>query len=862
MCKQSQRSILIAIIVAISPMLTLTIFMVQPVRAEKEKSERSLQFPTEAPQVGDLERSRISMTDRLAQDPSIAVVQVTGVRIDQTSNGIEVILDTKDGITIQAQTRSEGNTLIAEIPNAILALGDRQDFRADKPATGITAIAIVPLEGNRIQISITGEAKAPIAEIKTGKGLVLAVTSPSAASTAEEEDEIEITVTAEQQRGYRVPNATTATKTDTPLRDIPQSIQIVPRQVIKDQGATRVSEITRNVSGVNVTTGPSGVGEFYTIRGFSGNEFGASNEFRNGFRSLGLGTFNTNNIEKVEVLKGPASVLYGQIEPGGIINFVTKKPLDRPYYSAELELGSFNFYRPSLDISGPLTDDKRLLYRLNVGYEKSGSFVDFVNRQIFQISPSLTYNISDNTKLTFSYEYVSETGTNNPGLPRNPIAFELPRNLFLGEPDDTVDSKSQSLTLGLDHRFDENWQLRSQFAWQTESFKRNAYRIGNSLNEDGRTLNRFLQNDIEDRADSYSIQTDLIGKFKTGSIDHQVLLGIDWTKFNDLDATGFSNVDPIDVFAPIYNSVPRPTLFDSDASRFTTEANSIGFYLQDQITLLPNLKLLVGGRYDIINEKSGFQQLDQNGVTPIGDLEEDSFSNQAFSPRIGIVYQPIEAISLYASYSSSFVPNNTQTRTGELIEPTKGTQFEVGVKTEVFDGKLAASLSAYQITKTNVLTIDPADSDFSIPIGEVRSRGIELDIAGEPQPGWNIIASLFLNESIVTVGDENSPVGNILIDAPRTGAGLWSTYEIQTGDLKGLGFGAGIFYVGDIQATLPNSFVLPSYIRTDATIFYKRDNWRISLNFKNLFDKNYYSNQGAIYAGDPFTVLGSFSVSF
>jgi iron complex outermembrane recepter protein len=161
------------------------------------------------------------------------------------------------------------------------------------------------------------------------------------------------------------------------------------------------------------------------------------------------------------------------------------------------------------------------------------------------------------------------------------------------------------------------------------------------------------------------------------------------------------------------------------------------------------------------------------------------------------------------------------------------------------------------------LTIDPVDPDFSIPIGEVKSRGIELDIAGNIQPGWNIVASVFFNESAVTIGDENSPVGNILINAPRSGASLWSTYEIQSGNLQGLGFGGGVFYVGDVQATLPNTFLIPAYFRTDAGIFYKRDNWKAALNFKNLFNVNSYSNQGgAIYPGDPFTVLASFGVTF
>jgi iron complex outermembrane recepter protein len=792
-------------------------------------------------------------------------VKIIGVKIAPVAEGIEIAIENAAGATLSSSTtRTQGNISYTDIPNAVLALPDGKEFRAENPAQGINNISVSQVSPTLVRVTITGTDGLPTARLVTRAGALIITSTPVLAPTQTSDAEIEINVTGlKNRRGYRLPNTSTATKTDTPLRDIPQSIQIVPRQIIEDRKVTRVGEIVQNVSGVTVTAGPSNVGEQFTVRGFSGGEFGSGNEFRNGFRSLGLGTFNPGNIERVEVLKGPASVLYGQIEPGGMINFVTKKPLDRPYYAADIEVGSFSYFKPALDISGPLGPDKKSLYRLNTSYEKSGSFVNFVNRDILQFSPSVTYDLSDRSKLTFDYEYIRETGINNPGLPRSPIAFQLPRNLFLGEPNDSVDSKSQSANIGLEHRFSEDWQLRTQANWQNESFRRNAYRIGRVLNEDGQTLNRFLQTDTEDNADSYSIQTNLIGKFKTGSIDHQLLFGLEWNKFNDLDTTGFSTVSSIDVFNPVYNTEPRPTLFDDGASRLTTNSTTTSIYLQDQVTLLPNLKLLVGARYDFIDEKAGSQDVDVDGITPISSISESSFSNQALSPRIGFVYQPIEPISLYASYSTSFVPNNTLTRTGTAIEPTKSNQLEVGVKTEVFDGKLAATLSAYQITKTNVLTIDPDDPDFSIPIGEVKSRGIELDVTGRIQPGWNIIGSVFINESAVTVGDENSPVGNILINAPRSGASLWSTYEIQAGNLQGLGFGAGILYVGDVQATLPNSFLIPAYFRTDAAIFYKRDNWKAALNFKNLFDVNSYSSQsGGIYPGDPFTVLASFGVTF
>jgi iron complex outermembrane recepter protein len=816
--------------------------------------------------------------DLVAQESSSAV-KITAVKLKPVSNGIEVILESEGLSASQPISRTEGNTVVAEVQNAVLALPEGPGFQAANPSAGIASVSVLQMDATTVKVSIVGTVSAPVAATVTFSQPQTAQQPPTQSQPAlsqpidPDEGEEEIVVTGEQEPTYRVPNASTATKTDTPLRDIPQSIQVVPRQVIEDQGATRASEILRNVSGVVSTTGPSGVGEEFAIRGFSGNDdVGAGNEYRNGFRALDLGSFNPSNIERVEVLKGPASVLYGQLEPGGVINFVTKQPLDRPYYSADFEVGSYSFYKPSIDISGPLTKDKRLLYRLNVAYENSGSFVNFVDREIFQISPSFTYKIGDNTNLKLSYEYLSENGTNNPGLPRNPIAFELPRNVFLGEPTDTVKNESQALNLELEHSFNKNWQLRSRVAWQSSSFRRNAHRIGREplQDDDGNLIlgpfdfSRQFQGDIKNRNESYSVQADIIGKFKTGSIEHQVVFGVEWTRFELLDNTGFATASPINLLNPIYGSVP--TLYDEGASAFSSTTDTLGFYLQDQITLLPNLKLLVGGRYEFIDEKSLSQELDTDGTTPIGEVSRNSFSNEAFSPRVGIVYQPIKPVSLYASFSQSFVPNNVFTITREPIQPTRGTQIEAGIKTEFLKGKLAATLSVYQITKTNVAVLDPNDpnEEAFLPVGKVRSRGIEFDLVGEPLPGWNIIASFFVNQSIVRVGDPNqTPVGDTLTNAPTSGASLWTTYEIQKGVAKGLGFGGGLFYVGDVQAELPNSFVIPSYIRADATIFYKRDNWRIGLNFKNLFNTRYYTSQGAaIYPGEPFTVLGSVGFEF
>ncbi|MEH2084046.1 MAG: TonB-dependent receptor [Nostoc sp.] len=222
----------------------------------------------------------------------------------------------------------------------------------------------------------------------------------------------------------------------------------------------------------------------------------------------------------------------------------------------------------------------------------------------------------------------------------------------------------------------------------------------------------------------------------------------------------------------------------------------------------------------------------------------------------------MEPISLYASYSRSFVPNNSKTASGEPLEPSRGTQYEVGIKSELFDRRLSATLAAYDITKTNIPTQDPNDINSVIPVGEVKSRGIELDVAGEILPGWKIIASGYLNDAFVSK-DNSIPEGRRLENTPYHGASLWTTYEIQKGDLQGLQFGAGIFFVGSRIAYQSDPFTISSYIRTDAAISYKYSNWRAALNFKNIFDVKYYDTSGYyLFPQAPLTVLGTISVEF
>jgi iron complex outermembrane recepter protein len=311
----------------------------------------------------------------------------------------------------------------------------------------------------------------------------------------------------------------------------------------------------------------------------------------------------------------------------------------------------------------------------------------------------------------------------------------------------------------------------------------------------------------------------------------------------------FGSLAPLDLFNPVYGQ----PLGAGDPLKSLQTNDALGIYLQDQITLADNLKFLIGGRFDIRSSKL------EDEIAASVTFQQD----EAFSPRLGIVYQPIPPISLYASYSRSFQQVTGTTFDNRLFQPERGTQYEIGIKADLTD-RLSATLAVYDLTRSNVLTSDPNNSLFSVQTGKQRSRGVELDISGEISPGWNIITGYAYTDARI-LEDNSFDVGNRLENAPEHSFNFWTTYQIQQGSLRGLGFGLGLFFVGERQGNLGNTFSLPSYLRTDASIFYKRDRFNAAINIKNLFDIDYFAtaiNQFRVYPGDPFTVQGTISWEF
>ncbi|MEM7061871.1 MAG: TonB-dependent receptor [Cyanobacteria bacterium P01_B01_bin.77] len=796
------------------------------------------------------QRQEPPLTNAVAQAPSI---QVTAVRLEQTETDLQIILETAGGELTTPTTSVSGDALIAEFPNAILTLPTREDFEQFEPAEGIAFVQVTTLSTDQVQVVVTGTDSPPTAAItSTPTSLTLGIT-PGTAPLAETEDSLRLVVTGEQEEGYSPANATTATRTDTPLRDIPQSIQVIPQQVLEDQQIIRLGDALRNVSGIQDTFTIGGGNDAFQIRGFEEGSF-----LRDGLQDPVLTIRETANIERIEVLKGPASVLFGAIEPGGVVNLVTKQPLSEPFYQVEFQAGSFGLVRPSIDLSGPLTEDGKLLYRLNGAYERSDGFRDFDTdiERVF-LAPVLAWQPNEHTNLNLELEYLYDERPFDRGLVAiGDEVADIPFDRVLGELDDFAETESIRAGYRLEHQFNDALTLRNTFNYfnsETESQHiEQAFRI---FDETTGNLGRvWTTGDSESK--NYQLQTDLVAEFSTGSVDHQLVFGVDLERSEENGESRFDIRNPvfINIFDPVYGAVPRPNIdripafFEND-----TTTDRLGIYLQDQIALQDNLKLLIGGRFDLV---------DQDNRAADDSQQQD----EAFSPRIGIVYQPIEPVSLYASYSRSFTPNiGSVQEDGSLLTPERGTQYEVGIRGELLDGRLSANLAAFHIVKSNVATSDPNNFMFSVVTGEQRSRGIELDVLGEIMPGWNIIASYAHTDAEITEDSDDTLVGNRLRGVPRNSASLSTTYQIQQGDLEGLGFGLGLFFVDDRNGDIANSYLLDSYVRTDANIFYERDSWRAALNFNNIFDVDYAkgsTDRFRIAPGEPFSIIGSISWKF
>ena len=643
---------------------------------------------------------------------------------------------------------------------------------------------------------------------------------------------------------------------DTSLKDMPQAASIVSEELMLAVGATQLDNVLNLVSGVARQNTFGGLWDSFAIRGFVGDENTPSGYLVNGFNAgRGFsGRRDASNIEVVEVLKGPGSALYGRSEPGGTINLITKKPRFKREGSFEVSLGSFDTYRVAADYTGPINDT--IAFRINGAYDDAGSFRDYFSSRKLALTPSLLIKLGAATSLTNEGEFVQQAAPFDRGIvatTEGQLGI-VPPSRFLGEPGDgDIKVKALGHQLVLNHDLSRNWSLLAGLGYRDSSFK------GFSSDPElvaGRqpfyqasptTHNLLLSRQRRYRdfsAQDLSLRAELSGRVQTGPVLHHVLAGIDAFRYEldqvqDRFRPSLANPYGIDVLNPVYGQTRTPGPFTS-----TLETQkAVGLYLQDQMDVTPQLKMLVGVRFD------RFEQDLNNRIASTAQNQDKS----ATSPRLGLVYQFTPTASAYASCSKGFRPNSGQSAAGVAFDPETSQSCEIGSKLQSADKSLNATVAVYRAKKSNILTADPVNAGFSAQAGEAESQGLEVDVAGRIANDWLLNAAYAYTDAKLTssVLDVNFgfslPAGSRLINIPKHSGSLLLIREFA---LPGDGLwslGGGITYVGDrLGETGVPSFRLPSYTLLSLMGSYApNDRMKFLLNVHNLTDKVYYPSSYA-----------------
>jgi iron complex outermembrane recepter protein len=652
-------------------------------------------------------------------------------------------------------------------------------------------------------------------------------------------------------QGFVATRSATGTKTDTPLREVPQSISVIPRDQMAAQGVSTLNDALRYTAGVNselfgVDTRGFGV----QLRGFT--TFGDI-IYKDGLQLkspyfatyLALDPFGA---ERLEVLRGPASVLYGQNDPGGIINYVSKRPSDRAAHEVELLGGSFNHFEGRFDSTGPINQDKTLLYRVTGLWRDSDTQVDHVGKDRVFIQPSLTWRPNIDTNVTVMGHYQQDkTGWGLQFLPAYGTIFtnpngQIPTSRFTGEPRfDKYDLTTYSIGYLFEHRLNDIWTVRQNARYahldnQQQGVFGLGFNVVDPLNPSNpanfRQLNRYGDFGFSN-LDGFALDNQAQAKFVTGPLAHTLLMGVDgqYNKFSDQG--GFTNdLSPIDLFNPVYGEVVTPLGLYQDTKQTQKQ---LGIYAHDQIKF-GKLALALGGRHDWANTDT----VDQlSGTTT---AQRDS----AFTGRAGLVYLFDNGLSPYVSYSESFLPNLGTNYFSEPFAPETGRQYEAGVKYAPPGWKASLNLAAFDLCKQNVLTRDPdpTHGGAQIQSGEICSRGFEAEGVAEPLPGLRLKAAYTYWDVRFTKDTDNQ--GKTPYGVPEHKAALWGDYTIQNGHFTGVGFGGGVRYIGSTWGDNENTFRVPEATVFDALLSYERSGLRFAVNASNLFDRTYAASCSGI----------------
>ena len=628
--------------------------------------------------------------------------------------------------------------------------------------------------------------------------------------------------------------------------DLPQSVATIDRTVLERQQVLRLSDALMNANGIYIMGTSGGYQEEIAGRGFA---FGSSNTFKNGARYFNGTIPEMSSVEKVEIMKGSSAILFGNVAAGGILNLVTKKPKFESGGSVSMRVGSFNFYKPTLDLYGSVLGSKKVAYRINGTYEKGNSFRENVNSERVYVNPSLLFKLSDKTDILLEGDYLKDRRTADFGVGAiNYVISDLPRERFIGVNWSYFDIDQKSANLTIAHQFDKNWKLTATGAYRAYQSDLFANARPTTIATSGKWIRGLQRSGVNEK---YLMgQVDLTGQFTTGKIGHNVLIGTDFDQYNTRTTAfvGLTKYDSINVYNPsLYLArTDIPTLKENTIT--TAPINRVGVYIQDLISLSDKFKFLAGVRYSYQETKSSVLTASTNKTV------ESSAFDGAFTPRFGLVYQPSKMMSIFSSYSNSFTLNTGVDVSGSALPPSFINQFEVGMKNELFNGLLSANVTAYQIVNSNLAQTSLANGNANTNIkelaGEVTSQGVEVDLKSKPFLGFSLMAGYSYNQTKYTKSNIYIE-GSLLRYNPNHTANTSIYYTFSDTKLKGLNLGLTAMYFGERQAgrstrlTVTNDVykLIPvnAYTQIDLSAGYNFTKFSIRTKVSNILNEMSYN---------------------
>ncbi len=677
----------------------------------------------------------------------------------------------------------------------------------------------------------------------------------STADTAPSSTLATVTVTASAQGdgsafSPQARRTSTAAKTDTPNMEVPQAISVVTRDQIDEQGAApALQDALRYTPGLIGTRGVNLTDDSFNVRGFAAGLATSSNTpvFRDGLRqapAMYASTVEPYGIERIDVLRGPGSVLFGQVTPGGLINVVSKRPSSEAQREVNVQLGSHNHKQIGVDLGGKLDESGEWTYRLTAMGRDADTQTDYIPNDRQYVAPALTWRPSANTSLTVLASYQKTKTAYNWGLPVSGTVLPNPngplgRGVFTGEPGfDRYETQTWSLGYLFEHRFNDTWSLRQNARYyESDMIWDSAYGAG--MQADQRRLNRFAFIRADDYKSS-NIDTQVEAKWRHGVFEHTTLAGIDYADVPWIRNERRGTAAALDLFDPVYGS---PIVPNAQPSRILhTDTSQLGLYLQEQVKINQRWVLMAGLRHDRARSKVNGTLTNGSATSPITSVSLRN-NDSATTGRIGAVYLMDNGWAPYLSAATSYEPEaGALDFNNNPFKPTRGRQYEAGIKYESPDSPVSMMAAVFDLRRTNVLTADPDHAGYSVQAGEIRSRGLELEAKARLNRSVELMGAYSYTRTEITRSN-NGDQGTAPPGVPRHNLSLWASYRLPQNLLPGVKMGMGVRRIvgtsGYVLGSTPTPAQLPAYTVFDAMISYDRGPWSIALNVSNLFDKTY-----------------------